>query len=461
MTEPEPNRDETPGGPLSDDERAELERLRVELADARAETQRLQAEGAGAGPPSERHPPTGRWRTPIAVLLVVLGCIFAPLALVAVWSNTTVSDTNQYVATVAPLAKEPAVQDAAATQATQAIFSRVDVEGLTRQALDAIASRLPPVVAAQVRGLSGTISNAIKGFVTTQVTNVVRSDQFSTVWVQANRVAHHAIIQALSGQGGALKVQGGVVSLDLGPFIDVVKKDLSNAGFTLINQVPAIHPTIQIFQSKDLATLQIAYQWLNQLAVLLPILAVVLLAAGVLLARYRRRMLIGAGIGVAISMLVLGLGLAIARSIYLSSIPPNKLPPDAAAAIYDTLVRFLQVQLRTFAVVALLVALGGFLVGPTEFVVRVRMWLSGAIGWLRERGEAIGLRTGAVGSWVYDHRRLLRVAVVVAIVLGFVFWYQPTVLVVLLLALILLVALAIIEFVARPPLASEPAAGTG
>src|SRR4051794_24083391 len=68
--------------------------------------------GAAVG----RDRPPGRWRAPTAAVLIVIGCILAPLAVTAVWANRQVSDTDRYVETVAPLAKDPAVQAAVATK---------------------------------------------------------------------------------------------------------------------------------------------------------------------------------------------------------------------------------------------------------------------------------------------------------------------------------------------------------
>jgi hypothetical protein len=67
----------------------------------------------------------------------------------------------------------------------------------------------------------------------------------------------------------------------------------------------------------------------------LPILTLVLLGLGVLIARRPRRALIGAGLGFAASMLVLGAGLLIARNLYLNSVPAGTVSADAAAAAFD------------------------------------------------------------------------------------------------------------------------------
>ena len=50
-----------------------------------------------------------RWRTILAVVLIVVGCVLAPLAGVAVWARNQVTNTDRYVRTVAQLASDPAI----------------------------------------------------------------------------------------------------------------------------------------------------------------------------------------------------------------------------------------------------------------------------------------------------------------------------------------------------------------
>ena len=78
----------TEGQELSPDERAELERLR-------AETARLHEQGGQGGGPSRRR--RFSWRMPVSILLIVLGCIVAPVAVLGVWAGTEVSDTGRWV----------------------------------------------------------------------------------------------------------------------------------------------------------------------------------------------------------------------------------------------------------------------------------------------------------------------------------------------------------------------------
>jgi hypothetical protein len=431
---------------LSEQERVELERLRAEVATLRSQVR----QPAGPAARAARQ----RWRTIVATLLIVVGCVLAPLGVAAVWTRNQVTNTDRYVATVSPLARDPAIQAAIADQITTQVFTYIDVKGLTTQAVQALTARggLPPEVATQLQAFATPIANGVQSFTRDQVGKVVASDAFADAWVQANRVAHAELVKALTGEGGgAVTVENDTVSVNLAAFIQVVKQRLLESGFTLAARIPEVQASFVLFQSKDITRARSGFNLLNTLGVWLPIVTLILLALGVYVAKDHRRALVGAGLGVAAGMVLLALGLAVFRSIYLDAVPASVLPHDAAAVLYDTVVRFLRLGLRTILVLGLVVAAGAFLTGTSVTAVRTRQGLAHAIGWLRGGAEQAGLRTGPVGAWVYRNRRALRIGAVVVASLALVFWSRPTGKVVIGLTLALLVALAIIELLARPP----------
>src|SRR5499427_9667213 len=130
--------DSEPGGTadanLSQDERTELEHLRTEVTELR--------EKESAQP--RRHRVS--WRTPVAALLIVIGCILAPLSVIGIWTANQVSDTNRYVANIEPLIHDPAIQNALTDKLTVAITGRLDVAGRASQAADVLTSKGLPRV---------------------------------------------------------------------------------------------------------------------------------------------------------------------------------------------------------------------------------------------------------------------------------------------------------------------------
>jgi hypothetical protein len=438
----------------SADEKAELERLRAEVAVLRSQPVPPDAASGGAGT-GRRHRPS--WRGPVATLCIVLACILAPVSVLAVWTANQVSDTNRYVENVAPLIHEPAVQSALTDRITNEINSRIHVQALTIQAATALKDKGLTRVGTLLQTFSGSLAGAVGGFIHTQVAKIVASPQMANLWVEVNRRAHAQVVKALSGEGnGAITISNGQVVLNLGPIITVVKKDLAGRGFTIVNSIPAINPTFPLFSAKELVKARTGYRALNDLKIVLPILTLLLFGAGIYVARSHRRALIGAGLGLAASMLVLGIGLAIGRSIYLNSVPNSVLPSDAAAVLFDTLVRFIKDGLRLLLVVGLIVAIAAFFTGPSVSAVRTRAAFSGGLGWLRASGERAGLRTGPVGAWTFAHRHALRIGAVALFGVIFVFWGRPTVAVAIVLAILLLLVLGLIELIGRPPV--KPAA---
>ena len=393
------------------------------------------------------------WRTPLAVVLIVLGCILAPLSVVAVWTANQVSDTDRYVANVAPLIKDPAIQSALTNRLTNEIVAKIDVKGLTDQAAAELSQKGLTQIGSLLQGVSGSLASGVQGFVHSSISKIVTSPRMATAWTQVNRVASQQLNAVLSGRGGrngALAVSNGQVTLDLAPLEAVAKQDLVARGLTIADKIPIVHATFALFPSKNLGKAQKAYRILNDLKIVLPIVTVALLGLGVFAAPGRRRALIGAGLGFAASMLVLGAGLAIARTLYLNSLPATA-STDAAAAAFDILVRFIRTGLRTLLVVGLIVTVGAFFTGPSRAAVQTRSALSSGLGRLRRSGESAGLDTGPVGRWTYANRHLLRIGVVALAGLIFVFWGRPTAAVTIVIAVFLLVALGLIELIGRPP----------
>jgi hypothetical protein len=442
---------DTQGKTLSHDEREELETLRHEVTTLR-----------GGEPPGDQ-PPTkhrrGRWRAPVSAVLIVLGCILAPISVLGVWTANQVSNTDRYVATVSPLIQDPAIQAAATDKITTAIMNEINVPALTSQTVTQLNQRGLPRVATLLQNFSGQIASGIQGFVHSTVARIIASPAINAVWLQANRTAHAALVAALSGNNkGALTTSNGQVVLNLQPFIKVAQQDLVNRGLTFLDKLPTPNATFPLFPSRDLVKAQTAYRLINDLKIILPILCLLLIAAGVYVARSHRRALIGAGLGFAASMFVLAAILLIVRNAYLNAIPNNTLPSDAAAAAFDIMVRFIRIALRALLLVGLVVAAAAFLSGPSAAAVRIRSWFAAGFNWLRHRGENLGVSSGPVGDWTYAHRRGLRIGVVALLCLIFVFLGQPTVGLVITLVVVLLVLLGLIELIGRPPAPSASGA---
>jgi len=446
----------SPGpGSLNPEERQELERLRAEIAALRS------------GPPPEEtgadataRPARGRRNTVAAVLVLILACLLAPVSVVAVWAKSQVFDTNRYVETVAPLANDPAVQAMVTTRITNEIFSRIDVEGLTSDAIGALQSRLPNDVGQNLQALSGVMANGIQNAVGDQIGNVVASNQFANAWAEANRAAHAQLVATLSGQSSALKVQGTTVSVQLAPFINAVKQRLTAQGFGLAQNIPTVNASFVILQSDNLPRLQRGFDLLNTLGLWLPFVTLFLLGLGVYLARDHRIALIGAGLGVAASMLLLGIGLAVARLAYLDAIPASVMPANAASDIFDTIVRFLREGLRAVGLGALVIAAGAFLLGSSRTATTVRQASASGAAAASRGLSSLGVRMLPVSQRVAPHTHAVRIGLVIVAFMAFLLPAYPTPTLVVWIAIGLLAALLVLQVLSSPGKPAGPAMPT-
>jgi len=427
---PPPGPDEPPAGR----ERDELDELRHRV---------------GALESTERSPGTRHhwFRSTGSFLLLLLASLLSLLAVVSVWANSIVRDTDRYVATIGPLASNPDVQKAITNRVTTAVLAQIDVDALVKELEQAAKQKgAPPKVAQLLGNLEGPITSGLKSLVSGTVERVVSSKAFDTVWVNANRRAHSAFDKALTGESdSAVVVKNGQVAIDLGPIVAQVKDRLVSAGFKPAAKIPAVHTEFVVFASEDVGKIKWYLRVLEIIGSWLPLIVVLIAAAGVYLAVHRRRALIGVALGVFAAMLLLGITLSVLRSVYLDHLPAGA--SDAAAgAVFDALVKFLRAGVRAVGAVALVTAVGAFLVGPTRVAVLTRTGCRRAIGALRDVSVSAGLPLGAVGRFVHRYKQWIGgVILVVAAVVLFT-WDYPTVAVVLWTLVIVLIAFAIREF---------------
>ncbi|MCX4751126.1 hypothetical protein OG455_37440 [Kitasatospora sp. NBC_01287] len=429
----EPNAPDTPGEP------DELARLR----------QRLTAlEAASAAPPRGRH----RLRTSGSAVLIVIASLLALLSVIAVWSHSIISDTDRYVATVAPLARNPDVQAAITNRVTSEVLAQIDVNGLVNQLSQAAVEQgAPPALGTLFNGLSGPISSGLSQLVSSTVSKVVTSDQFAALWDNANRAIHSTLDKALTGEGGgAVSLQDNQVAIDIGPFVDKVKDQLVSSGFAPAAKIPTVHTNFVVFESNDIGKVKGYLRLLEIMGTWLPVITVLIAAAGVYTAVNRRRGLIGAALGVAVAMLLLGVVLTVFRAFYLDHLPPGVSQP-AAGAIYDALIRFLRASVRAVGTAALVTAAGAFLIGPSRVAVVTRTACRSSIGALREVAAGHGLRLGPVGRFTHRYKRWIGAVILAVAAVVLATWSYPTAAVVLWIVVVVLAAFAVREFLDAEP----------
>lgn len=434
-------------------EQEEILRLRAEVA--RLQRERDDARQAPPRPSGPRHP--GLARRIVAIVLVVLTGVLAFAAVPAMYLRSEVLDTDHYVATVAPLASDPAIQAEIADKVTQQITDSVDFEAITRDALNEL-SKTAPRAAAVITGLAPVIAEQTKNLIHSTVSNFVTTPQFQDLWIQVNRVAHQGIVNLATGStGGAVSIdQSGTVTISTKEIVARVKTALVDQGVGIAARIPDIDRQIALFQSPELVRATNAIRTLDATAPILAWLTVITAVGAIAVAPSgrKRSTTSGVGLAVAIAMALLALALVIGRAVLLNSIPPGSVTPAAAQNLVETLLVPLRTSLRLVFVVGLIIALAAFLGGhsrPAEFV---RHGLATA-------GDYI---TGKVGAgqakpwqlWLARYRRILEAVIVGIAVLVLIFWQDPTAAVAIWTAVLAVLAILLVELLCRPAVAPGP-----
>jgi hypothetical protein len=388
-----------------------------------------------------------KWRRPLAWALAILATLFALLTPIAVWTRNQLLNTDRYVDTVAPLATDPAVQAAVANRVATTLSDAVDVKSIAE---DALPSR--------AEFLGGAIATAFEELVRQTTQRILASEQFEELWKEVNRRAHDQIDALLTGDTTGVEIENGAIVLDLGVIVERVRLALADAGIGVFDNVPVEKLAVKftLFRSSSLEKAQNGVDLLNTLANVLPFLMVGAYVGAVIAAPDRRRMLLWCGVLFSGAMVLLGIGIALGRTFYLDALPADA-NREAAEAAFDIVVRYLRTGIRVLLVLGLLVGFGAWLAGPSSVARRVR----GAFGSGAERTAALAegrVERNPVADWIAKYVVALRVALVALGTLVLVFANHPTPLMVFVVALIVIVALFVLEVVRRaagPPVTAQ------
>lgn len=453
--------------PIVTDLQARLIQLEAENAALRAASpqahDRPSGERTGISPAGGQR--RASWgRALLATVLIVLGSLIAPLAVVAAWANVQLTDTDRFVASYAHLAEDPAVQSLVTTQVVSAIDEQVDVTTLTTDVIDGVINLgTGPAATRALELLKGPAAQGLQSLMSTVVERFVASEAFTNVWASALRVSHTQVSGALQNdQDTAIDFgQDGSIGIQLAPIIEAAKDALLAQGIGLAASIPPVDRTIIVAQSDSLPTIQLAYGLTVAAGLWLPWIAILLLASGVVAARRRSRALIVASLALAFVMMLLLASFSLGRVFFDSALRSGPIGPAAGGALYESVVGAMRATTVATLVLAIVSACVAWFSGPFATPRRLRSAVNAGAGSLRAAAERRGISTGRVGTWLYSQRILLRVviAVVGAAVVLLVRPLTPA-LTLWTLAVVVVVIL-VLEIVERPPMTEGPPPADG
>jgi hypothetical protein len=390
-----------------------------------------------------------------AWVLLVLASILIPVSVISVWAIRTVTDTDQYVATMAPLARDPVIVDHLASRATDALFS-------THVVQNKVTNALPP----KAKPLVTPIVTEVHSYVEGLAVQFFSSPKFGKLWDALNRRSHTAVINILTGKETPLQkklANGGAIVLNLSATLNNLISEANSHGVRLFNPAKTVTSQSRGLEFTVVSRQQVSkfsglFNLIVKLKWIIPIVALVLAILSVVIAMERRKTLLRLAIGVSLFILLLLAGLSLGRITFLNKAGGGGFNTEAAGAVWDTVLRFLKTDLRWTLLVFVLVAFGAWLAGPGRYAVWIRSTCAKGGRWVGAQAHALSAGTGRAaagsdrvrrtGGWIVEHLNGLRIVGVIVAGLFLVFGGNLTGWGLLVILIVLAVYLGLLQLVA-------------
>ncbi|MCW3494047.1 hypothetical protein [Microbacterium sp. SSM24] len=401
---------------MSDIDTADTQALTARIRELESENARL----AGDPGPAARRPTGGRWRAIVSAICIIVAAILVPVSIVSAWARVQLVEEDAFVATLAPLVDDAAVQAMIIDETMEAVNAKVDFHELTADVFDGIASidGFPPRAAQALTMLQAPAADGLENLVTTAVTRVVESDAFSDVWATATRAAHRALTTAATSDGGGLVVRTDEgVGIQVGAIVDNVKQRLTDRGVSAAQLIPAVDHVVIIGKGDNLAAIRTAYALATTLGWWLPVITLALFGLGIALARRRSVAVLGTGLGIAIGAGALAATLAIGDTAMGIVAGDLGLSPSALDVIYAQLVGSMTQTAVVLSVLGVFVAILGWAMGRSRAAEGARGAVRGMNSSARRQLASRGLDTGGFGGWLARYKVLVRTVIAVLAVL--------------------------------------------
>lgn len=357
---------------------------------------------------------SSRSRGVIAGILATVGLLLIPPAVMAHWATVQLVETERFVAALAPLADDPAVQDRIILEVTALVDEQIDISGVTADLLSGLgeAIDLSDRAQAALDLVSEPIAAGVRALVADVVADVVRSPEFSAAWASSVQLLHSQTIRLLSGSPDSLLQleRDGTLGLPLGPVVADVRSSLVAQGVPFAAAIPDIERTLVLAELPNLALARVIYQVGIAVGVWLPIVSAALLATALLLAPRRPLMLRTLGTLTALTTAILAVGFFLGRTALTAYVGPDS--SAVTGLVYDAVLGYALTTVLALVVLGVLAGFAGWWFGPSPAAVRGRGALSDQFSRARAARQRSGFGLGRAGIVMYRERLMVHLTLV-------------------------------------------------
>jgi hypothetical protein len=376
--------------------------------------------------------PKSRWRRVLAWVALVLGCLVLLAANVALFARTFIFVTDTFADALAPEQPDKEVIAGVADTLSDKIVTATAVQDRIQE----LTPRDNALVAA-------TVTNAAENIIDNTVRTVLQNDRFRDLWREVVEQAHGRFVALIEGDDRE------PVTLDLRPAVERVDQSLEDRGIDVIDDatVEQVGEVVALRRAQ-IDDVRETVDLVRRLVVVLPIVALVLIAAAVALAPDRRRMLARAGVGIVVAMVATAVALRIARRAITNRVEVEE-RRQAVESLWGRLFETLFQQTAALVALGLVVALGAWLAGPSRFAVRLRTRVRS----LGPEGTTTQAATepSGVARLLGAHRTAVRLGILAVAAGALLLLPGPSAPTIVVVAVLALAAIAVAEILAAPP----------
>jgi hypothetical protein len=403
-----------------------------------------------------KKPRARRTRGIISWVLIVLASLLIPVSVVSAWAIRTVTNTDQYVTTMAPLARNQLIIDHLADKTTDALFSSHVVQ-----------KKVTGLLPAKAKPLVVPITNQVKSYAHGLALKFFESPAFGKLWDGLNRHTHKAVVDIMEGKTGPILdrvSKNGAIVVNVVPALNTIVTELDQRGVTLFNPVKAISTqadkglSITIVNKAQIDKYSALFNTIVELGWAVPVTALVIGVLSIAVAVERRKALLRVSLGVSIVTLLFLAALATGRNFFLNEASGLSFRRDVAGAVWDTLLRFLKADFRWMLLVSLIVAFLAWVFGPARWAVGIRTHVVRATHWIGVQSKALSAGAGRaaagsdgarrVGGFIVEHLNGLRIVGVAIAAIVLLFSGNLTGWSLLIILIVLLVYLGLLQLLA-------------
>jgi len=376
--------------------------------------------------------PGTRLRRWMVLLLVVLASVGVLGSAVALWTHSLLFNTDTWVATVGPVAKDPQVTHDLSVYLTDKAVEATDLE--TR-----VTDALPP----NAQFLAPTITDAASGFVQKRMEKRLNQPEAYDLWLKLNRFAHEHLVAVLEGDSTYIQLNGDEVQLNLVPLVakamELIQEALPGALGDRIT-IPQIDPnataeemraqleaatgrtlpadfgTVVLFKGDQVTQAQQAVRIFKAAVIAIVVVTLLLIASALLFSRARLRTLIQLGLGTLVAVVIARVAVERLQAAVVAGISNRDGHRVAGALIQSATDNFLG-MLIWLVVAGALVSVVAYLAGKRSWFVAARGYAATAAG---TTGELVASRS-PMRAWLGRHYDGARAAGVVAAVVALLF----------------------------------------